>query len=98
MALAIWGGVFEIVVPPESEYANKKGFMNVVAWAENSDHFKTKVETYLRTFEWQVIETENLREIDLERDYTDEFNDQLERVQQDETFIILGTFHTYKTN
>ena len=75
------------------------GFMNALIRAESSDSALSKMEEYLRTFDWSVIEVEECRLIEEGFAFDDEgMQGMLDQARENEQAIILGTFHAYKAN
>lgn len=77
---------------------SKIGFMNITTWGDSLDAAKLKIESYLRSFDWQVVSVERAELVDERLEYGEDMADMIERTRTNPNAIILGTFHTYKTN
>ncbi|UWZ81961.1 hypothetical protein [Occallatibacter riparius] len=74
------------------------GFINVTLWASSSENAVERVESYLHTYDWQLLSISRVIEPDPERDQGDELNQMLEETLANRQFIRLGTYHTYPRN
>jgi hypothetical protein len=96
---AIWLVLTEIVAqtagPPTS---SEVGFMNVTTWADCKEAAGTKIRQYLESFGWKLVSIEEANVVEDEGAYGEDVADMIERTRSNPRAIILGTFHTYKTN
>ena len=74
------------------------GFMNITTWADAEKSAVIKIEKYLQSFGWHLISVEKAGIIDENTEYGDTVAEMIERTRNNSNAIILGTFHTYKTN
>ncbi len=95
----LWIVLIELTMPPEdSPNGNTGGFMNVVTWAQDGPHAVNKIRTYLLSFNWHVVGVQESTLVDDEGHYEEDMADMIDRAQNNEHAIILGTFHSYKVN
>lgn len=96
---AIWLVLTEIVAQTEdSPRALKVGFMNVTTWAETKEAAGTKIRLYLESFGWNLVSIEEAEVVGDKGFYGDDVAEMIERTRGNPKAIILGTFHTYRTN
>ncbi len=74
------------------------GFMNITTWADSETTAESKIQKYLESFGWNPVSVEKAHVIDEDGKYGEVELDQIERTRNNPNAIILGTFHTYKTN
>jgi len=74
------------------------GFMWITMWASSESEFLTKLETYLATYKWTLISTEQTAIADPSHDYGDENNKMIDETLADKNAIRLGSYHSYKSN
>ena len=75
------------------------GFMNITTWADSHETAVSKIRGYVQSVGWNLISVENSHVVNSEDGkYGDVELDQIERTRNNPNAIILGTFHTYKTN
>lgn len=72
--------------------------MNITTWAGAEKSAVEKIEKYLQSFGWQLISVEKADIIGEDGQYGEDVTDMIERTRNNASAIILGTFHTYKTN
>jgi hypothetical protein len=72
--------------------------MNVTTWADSQETAGVKIQNYLESLGWHLVSVEQAHVVDEERKYGEVELDQIERTRTNPNAIILGTFHTYKTN
>jgi hypothetical protein len=95
----LWIVLCEITVAPgDFESGATVGFINIVTWAEGPSVAELKIRNYLKTFDWHVIEVERVDLVDENYVYGEEMSDLIDRAMGNSMAIILGTFHSYKTN
>lgn len=82
----------------EIRLASDVGFMNVTTWADSKEAASTKIRRYLESFGWNMISVEQANVVEDEGVYGEDIADMIERTRGNAKAIILGTFHTYKTN
>ena len=68
--------------------------MNITTWADSS----FKIRGYLKSLGWNLISVEEASVINETAQYGQDVADMIERTRSNTAAIILGTFHTYKTN
>ena len=94
----MWLVLIEVVAqtgtPPEPEI----GFMNVTTWADSKVTASAKIGQYLESFGWHLVSVEKASVIDEDAECDEVLRDMIERTSTNQNAIILGTFHTYKTN
>jgi hypothetical protein len=96
---AIWLVLTEIVAQTADPPATSKvGFMNVTTWADSKEAAGTKIRQYLESFGWNLVLIEEANVVEDEGVYGEDVADMIERTRSNPNAIILGTFHTYKTN
>ena len=94
----MWLVLAEIVADPEGSSGSEIGFMNITTWADSKESASSKIEKYLSTFGWHLVLVDKADVIDEECEFGDEVAEMIERTRSNSNAIILGTFHTYKTN
>ena len=94
----IWLVMVEIVAETDSSSEPKAGFMNITTWADSRRVASSKIERYLNSIGWQLVQVERADVIDEDFRCGDDVADMIERTRNNMNAIILGTFHTYKTN
>ena len=77
---------------------SKIGFMNITTWADSNETAVGKVRGYIESLGWHLVSVEQAHMVNDEREYGEVELDQIERTRHNPNAIILGTFHTYKTN
>jgi hypothetical protein len=77
---------------------SKVGFMNITTWADSKEAASTKIRQYLESFGWHLVSVEQADVIEEDAEYGEEVAEMIERTRSNPNAIILGTFHTYKTN
>jgi hypothetical protein len=92
MVLVELSGQLSENTPPEI------GFMNVTTWADSQETASAKIHAYLESLGWHLVSIEQAHVIDEEREYGEVEIDMIERTRNNPNAIILGTFHTYKTD
>lgn len=86
------------VEPGDFASGDTIGFMNVVTWASLEEEAVQKLTTYLQTFKWHVLGVEDATPVDDDWIYPEEMGDMIDRARGNDKAILLGTFHSYKTN
>lgn len=94
----MWLVVAEILSDSDGASAAEIGFMNITTWAGSKESASSKIEGYLNSFGWHLVRIEKADIIDGDLRCADEVADMIERTRSNPNAIILGTFHTYKTN
>jgi hypothetical protein len=74
------------------------GFMNITTWAESQEIAGEKIRRYLASCGWHLVSVEKADVIDEELQYGEDVSEMIERTRPNPNAIILGSFHTYKTN
>ena len=97
--MGIWMVCIELIAqtgddgPPE-----KIGFMNITTWADSDETAVDKIREYIESLGWHLVSVEGAHTVNEGGKYGDVVLDQIERTRNNPNAIILGTFHTYKTN
>lgn len=73
------------------------GFMNIVTWADSKRSLRKKLERYLGSFRWHLIDIEEAVPIASDEQYGADLEEMIERTRRNPDAIILGTFHGYPT-
>jgi hypothetical protein len=94
----MWLVLAEIVANPNSSPGSKIGFINITTWPDSKESASSKIEKYLASFGWHLVLVDKADVIDEEREFGDEVGEMIKRTRNNPNAIILGTFHTYKTN
>jgi hypothetical protein len=82
----------------DSSSDSKIGFMNITTWAESGEIAGEKIRRYIESFGWHLVSVEKADVIDEKSQYGDDIADMIDKTRTNPNAIILGTFHTYKTN
>jgi hypothetical protein len=89
----------EITVQPEDfPSGDTVGFINVITWADSVETIRSKLSSYLETFDWHLLKIEDAHLVDSDLVYHDEIEDMIERASNNPQSILLGTFFSYKVN
>jgi len=94
----MWLVLAEIISDSEGSSGSKVGFMNITTWADSKEAVSFKIETYLNSFGWHLVVVDKADVVSEQSQYGDEVADMIDRTRDNPNAIILGTFHTYKTN
>jgi hypothetical protein len=95
----IWIVCIELTLKTGDENSPSKiGFMNITTWADSQETAVGKIRGYLEAVGWRLISVENSHVVNEDGKYGEVELDQIERTRNNPNAIILGTFHTYKTN
>jgi hypothetical protein len=94
----MWLVVAEIIGKSERSPESEVGFMNITTWADSKEAASSKIERYLNSFGWDLADIDTADLVDEDSRYGDEVADMIDRTRNNPHAIILGTFHTYKTN
>lgn len=94
----MWLIVAEILSSADGSSGTEIGFMNITTWSDTKEAASLKIEKYLNSFGWHLVQIERADIIDDGFRWVDEVVDMIERTRGNSNAIILGTFHTYKTN
>ena len=82
----------------DSATGSEIGFMNITTWANSPESAGEKIRRYLESFGWHLVSVEKADVIDEDSQYGEDVSDMIERTRPNPNAIILGKFHTYKTN
>ena len=96
--MEVWMLCVEIIAQTEEEFPSKIGFMNISTWADSGNAAEDKIRRYLESVGWHLVSVERAHVVVDGGEYGDVELDQIARTRSDPNAIILGTFHTYKTN
>ena len=94
----MWLVVAEIIGKSDLSLESEIGFMNITTWSDSKENASSKIERYLNSFGWSLVEVDKADVIDEDVPYHEEVADMIDRTRSNPNAIILGTFHTYKTN
>lgn len=72
------------------------GFMKITMWASSEVEFLERLRAYLEKYRWELLSTEGTAQVDSSRDYGDEVNKMIDETLEDENFVRLGTYFSYK--
>ncbi|HEX3741852.1 MAG TPA: hypothetical protein VHV29_19290 [Terriglobales bacterium] len=72
--------------------------MNLTTSAESEEIAGEKIRQYLASCGWHLVSVEKVDVIDEELQCGEDVSEMIERTPLSPNAIILGTFHTYKTN
>jgi hypothetical protein len=97
--MEIWMVCIELIAKTGGDgSAAKIGFMNITTWADSDETAVGKIRWYIESLGWHLVSVERAHAVNEEGKYGDGELDQIERTRNNPNAIILGTFHTYKTN
>ena|ERR1035438_6373462 len=96
--MKIWMVLIELVAQTDRSEPSKIGFMNITTWADSQESAGAKIQIYLESLGWHLVSVEQAHVVDEDKKYDDIALEQIERTRTNPNAIILGTFHTYKTN
>jgi hypothetical protein len=74
------------------------GFMNITTWADSKEAASTKIRQYLESLGWHLVSVDEANVIEEDAEYGEDVAEMIKRTRSNPNAIILGTFHTYKTN
>ena len=94
----MWLILAEVIARPGESHESKIGFMNITTWAISEDAAKTKIEQYLHSFGWNLVNVDKADVVDDDFKCGEAVAGMIDRTRNNPNAIILGTFHTYKTN
>jgi hypothetical protein len=94
----IWMLCVELVAQTDKNASSEIGFMNITTWADSEKTAEAKIKMYLESFDWYLVSVERAHVVVEDGDYGERELDQIESTRNNPNAIILGTFHTYKTN
>jgi hypothetical protein len=72
--------------------------MNITTWADSQEMAEAKIQKCLESYGWHLISIENVQVVSEDRQCGEVQSDQIERTRGNPDAVILGTFHTYRTN
>ncbi|MGA8765168.1 MAG: hypothetical protein WB562_20040 [Candidatus Sulfotelmatobacter sp.] len=72
--------------------------MNVTTWAHSKEPAGAKIRQCLESFGWNLGSIVQAEVVGDEGFYGDDVAEMIERTRGNPKAIILGTFHTYRTN
>lgn len=93
----MWLVLTEIAVAV-GDLPSEVGFMNVTTWANSKEAASAKIRRYLESLGWHLVSVEEAKVVNEDAEYGESVLDMIERTRSNPNAIILGTFHTYKTN
>jgi hypothetical protein len=95
---SMWLIVAEVIAETEGSSESEIGFMNITTWAVSKEDASSKIEKYLNSFGWSLVSVDKAEVIDEGSEFGDEVAEMIDRTRSNPNAILLGTFHTYKTN
>jgi hypothetical protein len=97
MHRAIWITTAEVRVQPgDAASGDTLGFMRITMWAESEQDFLERVRAYLLKYQWELLSIDNTFQVDLGTDYGDEVNQMIDETYENDNFVRLGTYYSYK--
>ena len=97
--MAIWMVCIELIAKTGDDGSPAKiGFMNITTWADSSETAVGRIREFIQSLGWQLVSVERAHAVNEDGKYGDRELDQIERTRHNPNAIVLGTFHTYKTN
>jgi hypothetical protein len=94
----MWLVLAEIVANSAEPNASEIGFMNITTWATSREVASAKIKQYLSSIGWYLVSVDRADLVGDEVSYGDAVTEMINRTRENQDAIILGTFHTYKTN
>jgi hypothetical protein len=95
----VWVTNAEVRVEPgDMPSGDVLGFVKITMWASSEPELVGRVRAYLAKYKWELISMENTAPVDPNRDYGDEVNQMIDETLQDDNFVRLGTFYSYKAD
>jgi len=94
----MWLILAEVIAKPDGSFGSEIGFVNITTWAVSKEAASSKIEKYLNSFGWKLVEVDKADVVDDDFQSGDAVADMIDRTRNNPNAIILGTFHTYKTN
>jgi hypothetical protein len=93
----VWITNAEVKVEPgDMPSGDVFGFMKITMWASSEPEFIERVRAYLAKYKWDLISTNDTEPVDSSHDYGDEVNQMIDETLEDDNFVRLGTFYSYK--
>lgn len=97
--MEIWMFCIELIAKTgDDDSPAEIGFMNVTTWADSQETAAGRIREYIDSLGWHLVVVESAHTVNEDGKYGDVELDQIERTRNNPNAIILGTFHTYKTN
>ena len=97
MPEAIWIATAEVRVEPgDVPSGNTLGFMKITMWAASEQDFLERVRAYFKKYQWDLLSIDHTFQIDPDADYGDEVNRMVDETSENESFVRLGTYYSYK--
>lgn len=96
----IWMLCIELIAQTGDDNSPSKiGFMNITTWADSKKTAEAKIQKYVESFGWHLVSVEKAHVVvNEDGKYGEVELDPIDRTRNNPNAIILGTFHTYKTN
>jgi hypothetical protein len=94
----IWLILAEVIAKPDGSCGSEVGFMNITTWAVSKETASSKIKKYLNSFGWSLVNVDKADVVDEDFQCADTVADMIYQTRSNPNAIILGTFHTYKTN
>jgi hypothetical protein len=95
----MWLILTEVIGDSQHSSSDSKiGFMNITTWADSKESASEKIRLYIESFGWHLVSVEKADLIDETSSYGEDVSEMIDRTRTNLNAIILGTFHTYKTN
>jgi hypothetical protein len=86
------------LVTAEVAMDGQVGFLNVTLWASSAADATTRLEEYLGSYDWELLSTSRVTEVNPQRDHGEELNEMIDETLSNRNFIRLGTYITYPLN
>jgi hypothetical protein len=97
--MEIWIVCIELIAQTGNDsLPSEIGFMNITTWADCHETAVGKIREYIESLGWHLVSVEKARVVNEDGKYGEVESDQIERTRHNPNAIILGTFHSYKTN
>jgi cob(I)alamin adenosyltransferase len=96
--MEVWMVLIELIVQTDESALSEIGFMNIATGADSEDAAITKIRNCLASLPGHVVSFEQAHVVEEDKKYGEAEIDRMEKTRNNPNAIILGTFHTYKTN
>jgi hypothetical protein len=97
MHKAIWITNAEVRVQPgDMPSGDTLGFMKITMWAASRQDFEERVSAYFKKYQWDLLSADHSFQVDPDADYGDEVNQMIDETAENENFVRLGTYYSYK--
>lgn len=86
------------VEPGDMASGDTLGFMWITMWASSREDFSQRLKAYLAQYKWELISMENTEAADPSKDYSDVLNRMIDETLENQNWVRLGMFYSYKPN